>query len=49
MSEATEGVIVGGWPFVIAAYTITTLALAAAIARLATWERKIDKENSDGE
>ncbi|MCP4204542.1 MAG: hypothetical protein GY769_21750 [bacterium] len=43
MPEAPEGVIIGGWPFVIAAYTITTIGLAAAIARLASWQRKIDK------
>lgn len=49
MPEATEGVIVGGWPFVIAAYSITTLVLAAALVRLAVWEKKMNRGYKDGE
>ncbi len=44
MPEATEGVIIGGWPYVIAAYSITMIGMAAAITRLVIWRRKIDKQ-----
>lgn len=44
MSEGPAGVIIGGWPFVIAAYSITAVALAANIARLARRERKADRK-----
>ena len=44
MSEGPTGVIIGGWPFVIAAYSITALALAANIARLASRERHADSK-----
>lgn len=44
MSEGPAGIIIGGWPYVIAAYSITAIALAANIARLASRERKTDKE-----
>lgn len=39
MPEGPAGVIVGGWPYVIAAYSITAVALAANLARLAKRER----------
>ena len=44
MSEGPAGVIVGGWPYVIAAYSITAAALALNIARLASRERKAEQE-----
>ncbi len=42
MSEGPEGVIVGGWPFVIAAYSITAAALALAMVRLRIRETNAD-------
>lgn len=49
MSEGPAGVIIGGWPYVIAAYSITAFALAANIFRLARAERKAGEkeEGSD--
>jgi hypothetical protein len=44
VSEESAGVIVGGWPYVIAAYSFTAAALAANIARLASRGRKADKQ-----
>jgi len=35
-----DGVIVGGWPFVIAAYAITGVSLAAYLISLAMREKK---------
>jgi hypothetical protein len=35
-----EGVIVGGWNFVIAAYTVTTVALVAYAVSLFTRRRQ---------
>lgn len=40
----SEGIIIGGWPYVIAAYSITGLALAANIARLVSRERQTNKK-----
>lgn len=47
MSDAPAGVIVGGWPFVIAAYSITAAALALTILRLAAHGRRAGKEPGD--
>ncbi len=44
VSEGPAGIIIGGWPYVIAAYSITAVVLAANIARLASRERKTDKK-----
>lgn len=44
MSDGPSGVIIGGWPYVIAAYSITAAALALNIARLASRERKAEKQ-----
>ncbi len=44
MAEGPAGVIIGGWPYVITAYSITAVALALNIARLAARERKADRE-----
>ena len=44
MAEGPAGVIIGGWPYVIAAYSITALAIAANVARLAGRDRKANKE-----
>ncbi len=50
MSEGPAGVIIGGWPYVIAAYSITAVALAANITRLVRRERKANrsKEPANG-
>ena len=47
MSDAPAGVIVGGWPFVIGAYSITAAALALTILRLAALGRKAGQEAGD--
>lgn len=40
-----EGVIAGGWNFVIAAYAITTVVLVAYVASLFARRRGNPKEN----
>lgn len=46
MSEAeiAEGVIIGGWSYVVAAYTITAAGLVSYIWSLFARERRFKKE-----
>jgi len=41
----SEGVIVGGWPYVIAAYTITAVGLAAYFWSLRRRHNQLDNED----
>ena len=41
---STQGVVVGGWPYVIAAYSITTAVLAAYAYSLIARLRRVDEE-----
>ena len=41
----SEGVIVGGWGYVIAAYTITAVGLAGYFWSLARRKRELDNED----
>ena len=40
-----EGVIVGGWPYVIAAYSITIAVLAGYVWSLARRRKQTEKED----
>jgi CcmD family protein len=41
----SEGVIVGGWPYVIAAYTITAVGLVAYLWSLRRRKNQLDNED----
>jgi CcmD family protein len=41
----SEGVIVGGWPYVIAAYAITAIGLTAYFWSLRRRQNQLDKED----
>lgn len=41
----SEGIIVGGWPYVIAAYSITAAGLAAYFWSLRRRQKQLDKED----
>lgn len=49
MSEGPAGVIIGGWPYVIAAYSITAAALVVNFARLAKRERQQGSDHKESE
>ena len=40
-----EGVIVGGWPYVVAAYSITVIGLVAYLWSLGRRRHRIDRED----
>ena len=40
----SEGIIVGGWPYVVAAYLITTAGLLGYVWSLARRRKQLDSE-----
>ena len=42
-----EGVVVGGWGFVIAAYSVTAVGLGIYIVTLLARKRGLDKRGND--
>ena len=42
-----EGVVVGGWGFVIAAYTITAAGLVIYTLTLIARKRRMERKNND--
>jgi hypothetical protein len=50
MNEGYTGVIQGGWPFVIAAYTASALVLGGyTISVYARYRRELDRRRKEGE